>query len=162
MPKGLLSLAEVCDCPPGAERRLWLQTELKSSWRPPCVLKLQVPKNLLRTVWCSCYNMTWASQRALTLSLSLGKPFVLWVLCTFPNRYCRCNSDSKGSAGRTSLYLQSFCQKGQFWVIWARLMRLELTSPKCWCPKVSNVSKQMGVVLSYSKRKKFSSVLYTT
>lgn len=114
MPKGLLSLVEVYDCPPGVEGRLWLQTELKASWRPPHVLKHEVPKNLLRAVQCSCCNVGWASQKALTLSFPLGRPSVLWVLCTFPNNRCKCNPDPKGSPGRTSLYLPPFCQKDWF------------------------------------------------
>ena len=161
MPKGLLSLAEVYDCPLGVEGRLWLQTELKSSWRPPHVLKHEVPKNLLRAVWCSCYNMGWAS---LTLSSPVGRPFVLWVLCTFPNSRRKCNSDPKGSAGRTSLYLQPFCQKDRFWVVLRYLGTFEeswINFSQALMPK-GIVSKQMGVFLFYNMGRMFSSILHTT
>lgn len=164
MPKGLLSLAEVYDCPPGVEGRLWLQTELKSAWRPPHVLKHEVPKNLLQAVWCSCCNMGWASQRALTLSSPLGMPFVLWVLCTFLNSRCKCNSDLKGSAGSTSIYLPPFCQKDQLWVVLRYLGTLDeswINFSQVLMPK-GIASKQMGMVLFYNMGKMFSSILHKT
>lgn len=135
MPKGPLSLAEVCDWPPGIEGRLWLQNWIEILLEATTCFKTWGAKEfaasslmlLLRyglsisELWCSFY---------------LGRPSVLWVLCTFPKRCHRCNFDPKDSAGRTSPYLQPFCQKDWFWVVLRYLGRsLRLIYPQCWCPK---------------------------
>lgn len=150
------------DCPPGVEGKLWLQNELKPSWRPRHVFKYEMPDSQLGSVWWRLLQQELSTSERSEFHFPLVKHFILWGLSIFTSTHCKA-AGPKCSAGRTTLHLLPFCLKDLLRVALRYLDILE----ESWVdfsqvmPK-GIISKQAGLSLFYNMGKTFPSILHTT